>query len=199
VSADTCISTQRAGMWAVLSHWCEHAAACYWCCCLCQHLASVFAPCSSWVCCRWRDILHLVDIVCCCLVLFPIVWSIKQLRDASGETKSDVPQQGARAKGSRLHLGLDGLQALRGVQLTRAAGGSLRSLHSLQAQRPTLTACLHTCLPACLPACLIIVWCRDGWQGGAHSGQAHAVPPVLYHGACACSSPGATLTSNGPP
>ena len=35
-------------------------------------------------CTRWRDILHLVDIVCCCLVLFPIVWSIKQLRDASG-------------------------------------------------------------------------------------------------------------------
>ena len=34
--------------------------------------------------CSWRDILHVVDIVCCCLVLFPIVWSIKQLRDASG-------------------------------------------------------------------------------------------------------------------
>ena len=28
----------------------------------------------------WRDILHLVDIVCCCAILFPIVWSIKQAR-----------------------------------------------------------------------------------------------------------------------
>ncbi|KAL4860143.1 hypothetical protein ACK3TF_000346 [Chlorella vulgaris] len=41
----------------------------------------------SWF--TWRDILHLVDIVCCCLVLFPIVWSIKQLRDAS-ETDGKV-------------------------------------------------------------------------------------------------------------
>ncbi|KAK9809725.1 hypothetical protein WJX73_010815 [Symbiochloris irregularis] len=35
----------------------------------------------SWF--TWRDILHLVDIVCCCAVLFPIVWSIKHLREAS--------------------------------------------------------------------------------------------------------------------
>lgn len=35
----------------------------------------------SWF--TWRDILHLVDIICCCAVLFPIVWSIKHLRDAS--------------------------------------------------------------------------------------------------------------------
>lgn len=41
----------------------------------------------SWF--TWRDILHVVDIVCCCLVLFPIVWSIKQLRDAS-ETDGKV-------------------------------------------------------------------------------------------------------------
>ena len=32
---------------------------------------------------RWRDILHMVDIVCCCAILFPIVWSIKQLRDGA--------------------------------------------------------------------------------------------------------------------
>lgn len=32
----------------------------------------------------WRDILHLVDIVCCCAILFPIVWSIKHLREAAG-------------------------------------------------------------------------------------------------------------------
>ena len=29
------------------------------------------------------NILHLVDIVCCCAILFPIVWSIKHLREAS--------------------------------------------------------------------------------------------------------------------
>mmetsp|Transcript_38086 Transcript_38086/g.98340 ORF Transcript_38086/g.98340 Transcript_38086/m.98340 type:complete len:282 (-) Transcript_38086:294-1139(-) len=32
----------------------------------------------------WRDILHLLDIVCCCAILFPIVWSIKHLREAAG-------------------------------------------------------------------------------------------------------------------
>lgn len=36
----------------------------------------------SWF--TWRDILHLVDIVCCCAILFPIVWSIKHLREAAG-------------------------------------------------------------------------------------------------------------------
>ena len=28
----------------------------------------------------WRDILHLVDIICCCAILLPIVWSIRHLR-----------------------------------------------------------------------------------------------------------------------
>lgn len=32
----------------------------------------------------WRDIFHLLDIICCCAVLFPIVWSIKHLREAAG-------------------------------------------------------------------------------------------------------------------
>ena len=36
----------------------------------------------SWF--TWRDILHLVDIICCCAILFPIVWSIKHLREAAG-------------------------------------------------------------------------------------------------------------------
>ena len=31
----------------------------------------------------WRDVLHLVDIVCCCAILFPIVWSIHHLRQAA--------------------------------------------------------------------------------------------------------------------
>lgn len=32
----------------------------------------------------WRDVLHLVDIACCCAILFPIVWSIRHLRQAAG-------------------------------------------------------------------------------------------------------------------
>ena len=35
----------------------------------------------SWF--TWRDIFHLVDIICCCAVLFPLVWSIKRLRDTA--------------------------------------------------------------------------------------------------------------------
>ena len=31
----------------------------------------------------WRDLLHLVDILCCCAILFPIVWSIRHLRQAA--------------------------------------------------------------------------------------------------------------------
>lgn len=30
----------------------------------------------------WRDIFHLIDIACCCAILFPIVWSIRHLRQA---------------------------------------------------------------------------------------------------------------------
>lgn len=35
----------------------------------------------SWF--TWRDILHIVDIACCCAVLFPIIWSISHLRAAA--------------------------------------------------------------------------------------------------------------------
>jgi len=35
----------------------------------------------SWA--TWRDVLHLFDIICCCAILFPIVWSIKHLREAA--------------------------------------------------------------------------------------------------------------------
>ncbi|GAB4858601.1 hypothetical protein Ancab_010075 [Ancistrocladus abbreviatus] len=31
----------------------------------------------------WRQVFLLVDVVCCCAVLFPIVWSIKNLREAA--------------------------------------------------------------------------------------------------------------------
>lgn len=36
---------------------------------------------SEWL--TWRNIFHLLDIICCCAILFPIVWSIRQLREAS--------------------------------------------------------------------------------------------------------------------
>ncbi|CAI5469640.1 unnamed protein product [Closterium sp. Yama58-4] len=35
----------------------------------------------SWF--TWRDIFHLLDILCCCAVFFPIIWSIKHLREAA--------------------------------------------------------------------------------------------------------------------
>lgn len=31
----------------------------------------------------WRDILHLLDMICCCAILLPIVWSIRHLREAA--------------------------------------------------------------------------------------------------------------------
>jgi hypothetical protein len=31
----------------------------------------------------WRDLFHIMDLVCCCAILFPIVWQIKQLREAA--------------------------------------------------------------------------------------------------------------------
>ena len=41
----------------------------------------------------WRDVLHLVDILCCCAILFPIVWSIRHLREAAaadGKTRNNI-------------------------------------------------------------------------------------------------------------
>ena len=35
----------------------------------------------EWV--TWKQVFLLVDVVCCCAVLFPIVWSIKNLREAA--------------------------------------------------------------------------------------------------------------------
>lgn len=32
---------------------------------------------------NWRDLVHLIDIFCCCTILFPIVWSIRTLRQAA--------------------------------------------------------------------------------------------------------------------
>lgn len=68
----SCLVVWRAPVSVAALASCEHTR---------LHLRLPLAPRS------WRDILHVVDIVCCCLVLFPIVWSIKQLRDASGERR----------------------------------------------------------------------------------------------------------------
>lgn len=41
----------------------------------------------------WRDVLHLVDIMCCCAILFPIVWSINHLKlaaEADGKASSNL-------------------------------------------------------------------------------------------------------------
>lgn len=35
----------------------------------------------SWF--SFRDLWHVVDILCCCAILFPIVWSIRQMKEAS--------------------------------------------------------------------------------------------------------------------
>ena len=51
----------------------------------------------------WRDLLHLVDIVCCCAILFPIIWSIKKLRE---ESESATGQHGAKAQRSIARLQL---------------------------------------------------------------------------------------------
>jgi len=31
----------------------------------------------------WRDVLHLLDMICCCFILLPIVWSIRHLKEAA--------------------------------------------------------------------------------------------------------------------
>jgi hypothetical protein len=36
----------------------------------------------------WRDALHIVDIICCCLILFPLVWQIRRLRLSAVADKS---------------------------------------------------------------------------------------------------------------
>ena len=41
----------------------------------------------------WKDVLHFVDIICCCAILFPIVWSIRHLRlaaEADGKAQHNL-------------------------------------------------------------------------------------------------------------
>lgn len=42
---------------------------------------------ASWV--TWKDMLHVLDIVCCLVILLPIVWSIRHLRQAVAEDVKD--------------------------------------------------------------------------------------------------------------
>jgi len=49
----------------------------------------------SWL--SWKDTLRILDIVCCCVILLPIVWSIKVLKDASS-TDGKVAVNVARLK-----------------------------------------------------------------------------------------------------
>jgi hypothetical protein len=63
------------------------------CCCCCCTAIQVLANLAiiitteespafnAWL--TWKDLLHLVDIICCCAVLFPIMWSIRKLREDS--------------------------------------------------------------------------------------------------------------------
>jgi len=63
-----------------------------------DHVAIVYleevAPGSQqWL--TWRDLLHLVDIICCCSILFPIIWSIKRLREeaeADRHLQQNIPR-----------------------------------------------------------------------------------------------------------
>ncbi|KAF3793295.1 Gpr107 protein [Nymphaea thermarum] len=34
----------------------------------------------DWI--TWKQVFLLVDVICCCVVMFPIVWSTKNLREA---------------------------------------------------------------------------------------------------------------------
>ena len=35
----------------------------------------------GWV--TWHDIFHVLDIICCVVILFPIMWSVARLQDAA--------------------------------------------------------------------------------------------------------------------
>jgi len=49
---------------------------------------------------RWTDILHILDILCCSAILFPIIWSIRHLRAASG-TDSKAQRNASRLQNFR--------------------------------------------------------------------------------------------------
>lgn len=46
----------------------------------------------------WTDILHLLDMICCCVILFPIIWSIRHLRNAGAGGDGKAQRNMARLK-----------------------------------------------------------------------------------------------------
>lgn len=52
---------------------------------------------------RWSAILHLVDILCCCAVLIPIVWSVNALERSMGEVGHDNAAVAADASEGESH------------------------------------------------------------------------------------------------
>lgn len=46
----------------------------------------------------WMDVLRIIDVLCCCIVLLPIVWSIKNLREASEGTDEKSARTLSRMK-----------------------------------------------------------------------------------------------------
>lgn len=57
----------------------------------------------------WRDIFHFVDILCCCAILFPIVWSIKQV---GGVPLSNTQRAGTQApRQTNIQAGISTRQA----------------------------------------------------------------------------------------
>uniref|UniRef100_A0A667I3Y9 G protein-coupled receptor 108 n=1 Tax=Lynx canadensis TaxID=61383 RepID=A0A667I3Y9_LYNCA len=79
----------------------------------------------------WKETLFLVDLICCGAILFPVVWSIRHLQDASGTD----------GKGEALVPGPPGPPAP--VPLQDLLSAPWMSLPSL----PPLPSCLSTLLP----------------------------------------------------
>lgn len=65
---------------------------------------------------RWTAMLHLVDIVCCCAVLVPIVWSVNSLEKSMGDNSDAVSDEEAEQV---LETGEKG-QILRKLRLFRS-------------------------------------------------------------------------------
>ena len=64
---------------------------------MCLHVKAHLTACVAPFPAVQGDILHLVDIICCCAVLLPIVWSIRHLRQAAGADGKGAPLATARS------------------------------------------------------------------------------------------------------
>jgi NADH:ubiquinone oxidoreductase subunit 3 (subunit A) len=68
---------------------------------------------------RWTAIMHLVDIVCCCAVLIPIVWQVNAL-EKSVEVADDVEEQDEEEREMGLESGEKGEEILTKLKLFRS-------------------------------------------------------------------------------